>query len=280
MAPDAVTAATATPQALQLRQVPARRGVLWVRQGFAIFARQPLAFAGLFATFLFSVFLLMLVPLAGPFLLLSLLPLASLGFMIATRSVLDGGWPRPSAFFEPLRRTRGERIAMLKLGLIYAAATFVIMWLSDVLDGGALDALMEAMSERGTTPDAIAARVGDPALLLGLMLRMTMAALLSVPFWHAPALVHWGGQGVAQSLFSSTLACWRNRAAYAAFGLAWTAVILVFGLVANLIFALIGQTQMIALVAMPASLLFSTVFYASLYFTYADCFGSGDDTPA
>ena len=27
-----------------------------------------------------------------------------------------------------------------------------------------------------------------------------MGALLSVPFWHAPALVHWGGQGLTQAL--------------------------------------------------------------------------------
>ena len=32
-----------------------------------------------------------------------------------------------------------------------------------------------------------------------------------------------------------------------------------------------------ALLAMPASLLLSTVFYTSLYFTFADCFVDGDE---
>ena len=59
------------------------------------------------------------------------------------------------------------------------------------------------------------------ALALGLGL----AALLSVPFWHAPALVWWHGQGLAQSLFSSTLACWRNKGAFTIFGVAWMGVL-------------------------------------------------------
>ena len=41
---------------MRLQTVPARQGIVWVRQGFRAFFRQPLAFAGLFATFLFAAF--------------------------------------------------------------------------------------------------------------------------------------------------------------------------------------------------------------------------------
>ena len=34
----------------------------------------------------------------------------------------------------------------------------------------------------------------------------------------------------------------------------------------------LAQPQLIALAAIPAGLLFSTIFYASLYFTVTDCF--------
>jgi len=103
-------------------------------------------------------------------------------------------------------------------------------------------------------------------------LRFGLAGLLSVPFWHAPALVHWGRHGVGKALFSSTVAVWRNRGAFAVYSLVWFAVIMLFALLANLVFGLLGQTQLVALAAMPASLIFSTVFYASLYFTFTDCF--------
>ena len=66
-----------------------------------------------------------------------------------------------------------------------------------------------------------ARELADPRLQLGLLLRIGLAGLLSVPFWHAPALVYWGAQGWAKSLFFSTVAIWRNKGAFAVYGLGW-----------------------------------------------------------
>jgi hypothetical protein len=67
---------------------------------------------------------------------------------------------------------------------------------------------------------------------------MGLMGLLSVPYWHAPALVHWGGQGVAQALFSSTLAL-AQQGAFAFNMLLWGALMGVASAV-SLVFALIG----------------------------------------
>jgi hypothetical protein len=253
-----------------------------MRQGFRVFSQHPLGFSGLFAGFLFGVLLLTIVPFVGPLLLLVALPLVTLGFMVATRRAMAGGAPTPAAFIEPLRQGRSRNTAMLQLGLMYAAATFGIATVSDWLDGGALDAAVGAMVGAGTDPAATAERLATSELEFALLLRLSLAALLSVPFWHAPALVHWGGQGAAQALFSSTLAVWRNLGAFAVYGLSFAAVVLGFALVVTLLFGMLGQPKWIALALMPASLLFSTAFYASLWFTFADCFGTvgGDDAPA
>ena len=264
---------------MKLRLVPASRGVLWVRQGFAVFFKQPLGFAALFATFMFVLFLALLLPMVGSLLLLAMLPLASLGFMIGTRQALDGRFPLPRVFIEPLQQGRSAQAAMLQLGVLYALATALIMWLSDAVDGGALDRAMQALGSSKTTPEETQAALSDGRLQAGLLLRFGLAGLLSVPFWHAPALVHWGGHPALKSLFFSLVACWRNRGAFALYALTWTAVILVFAVLVNLLFAIFGQTQMMALAAMPASLIFSTVFYASLYFTFADCFEAGSAEP-
>ncbi|HEX7435699.1 MAG TPA: hypothetical protein VF308_03250, partial [Caldimonas sp.] len=149
---------------MKLQLVPARQGALWVRQGFAVFFRQPMGFAGLFAAFLFFVFALTLLPVVGPVLLLALLPLGSLGFMVATRHALEGRFPLPRAFIEPLRTGRPRLLSIVKLGLLYAAATWAILWLSDLIDGGALDALMEAQASGQVPPDVIAAKLADPRL--------------------------------------------------------------------------------------------------------------------
>ena len=263
---------------MKLQLVPARQGALWVRQGFAIFMRQPMGFAGLFASFLFAVFALMQIPFVGSALLLALLPLGSLGFMVATRRVLAGRFPLPHAFIEPLRAGRPRLVALVRLGIAYAAATWLILWLSDVLDGGAFDALVEAQAN--SSPEAVAAKLADPSLRFGVLLRFGLLGLLSIPFWHAPALVHWGGLSAAKSLFFSTMAVWRNKGAFVVYSLAWFGVLATFALLANLLFALLGRPDLVPLVAMPASLVFSTVFYASLWFTFADCFRPDDGDAA
>ena len=259
---------------MRLQQVAAAAGWAWVRQGWRVFARQPLGFSGLFAVFLFTAFVLTQLPLVGPLLLLALLPLGSLGFMIGTREVLQGRLPLPRAFVEPLRQGPARLRAMIVLGVVYAVGSVLIINLAEWADGGALEQLMDVLADGKATPAEVAERVGDPRLMLGLLIRFGLAGLLSIPFWHAPALVHWGGQGAAQSLFSSTLAIWRNKGAFLAFALGWTGLVLGAGLAVNLAGALLGQAPLIAVLAMPASLLLSTVFYASLYFTFADCFAA------
>lgn len=266
---------------MRLQSVPAAAGLTWVRHGWRIFGKQPLAFSGLFAAFLFVIFALTLVPLAGSLVLLALLPLGSLGFMIGTRDALQGRLPLPRVFLEPLQQGPTRLRAMVVLGVVYAVCSVLIINLAEWADGGALDELMQVLADGKATPAEVAERIGDPRLMVGLLLRFGLAGALAIPFWHAPALVHWGAQGAAQSLFSSTVAIWRNKGAFLVFALAWTAVVLVAGAAANLIGALLGQPQVVAVLAMPASLLLSTVFYASLYFSFADCFAESeaDDAP-
>jgi hypothetical protein len=255
-----------------LNTVPARRGSAWARQGFAVFFKRPMVFAALFAVFMFMVFALALLPWVGSLLLLALLPMVTLVFMLATQAALAGELAAPAALARPLRMDSPRRLAMLKLGLIYAATTFLILSLSDLVDGGAFDTLLEALPDVQTKPEALNAALADPRLSQGLLLRTGLTALLSVPFWHAPALVYWGGQGCAQSLFSSTLACWRNKGAFFVYGMTWVSAVLLFATLGSMVFGLLGQLPLFALAATPFSLMLTTVFYASLYFTFADCF--------
>jgi hypothetical protein len=267
---------------MKFRLTRAAQGAQWVRQGFSIFIKQPIGFAMLFTMLLLALLVSMLVPVLGSLLLLAALPLVSLGFMIGTRRALEQRMPTPTVFVEPLKRGRPRVVALVQLGLLYALATALVMWLSAVVDGGALDRVMKAVADTKTTPEQLREQFFDGRLQMGLLLRFGLTGLLAVPFWHAPALVHWGGQSAAKSLFFSLMACWRNRGAFVVYGLVWAAAVLLFVLVANVLFGLLGAPQLIAFIAAPASLLFSTAFYASLYFTFADCFDidAADDPPA
>jgi hypothetical protein len=265
---------------MKLQIVAPRRGLDWVRQAFQVFVRQPLGFAALFAACLFVFLLLGLIPVVGTVALLVLPPAGSLLFMIASRLAAAGVGPMPAALIELGGAGRTRLLSLLKLGLVYAAATFLVFWLANALDGGALEAFFDALPDAKTTPESAAARVADPRLQLGLLVRLFFAGALSVPFWHAPALIHWGGQGWAKSLFFSTVALWRNKGAFAVYGLAWMAIWLLLLAIVSVGVGLFGA-QRFTLVATPLTLVFSTVFYASLWFTFVDCFapGSADATP-
>jgi len=269
---------------LRILDAKPRDGATWVSRAFALFLKKPLAFSALFALFLFAALVLLLLPYAGAVLLLMALPVLGLGFMIAARSALGDGPVHVGQLLEPLRGGSAIAVArrkpLLLLCGLYAVVTALVMLASDVVDGGSFERLqlLLASARDAAKQQELDALLDDDSLLAGLLLRLGGTALLSIPFWHAPALVWWQGQGVAQSLFSSTLACWRNRSAFLVYGLAWALTIVVFGVLAGSIFALIGAPQLVTLAAVPAGLMFSTAFYVSLLFTYQGCFGDASQT--
>lgn len=260
---------------LKLKTVPPRRGLQWVRHGFAVFFRKPLPFAAMFASFMFVAMVLLALPAIGGLLLMAWLPLVTLGFMLATHAVLQQRMPTPVLLFRPLQGDPRRRRSLLVLGAVYAVATMVIMLLSDVVDGGRFGDLQALLADPARNEREIEQLLGDDRLMMGMLVRFGLAGLLAVPFWHAPALVHWDRQGPAQALFSSVLACWRARGAFLVYGLGWIGVTVLFTLLANIAFGLLGAPQMAGVAALGAGLVFSTAFYASLFFSFADSFDFG-----
>jgi hypothetical protein len=264
---------------MKLQQVPARQGALWVRQGFLIFFKHPLAFTALLASFLFGALFLATLPWLGPLLSLASLPLVTVGFMIASREALENqANSTPMVFVQPLQASAKNRRALLQLGLIFAVCSLALMALAAWVDGGALAKLQSMMLDDKAKPEDLRALLDDPRLTWGMAIRFGLAGLLSVPFWHAPALTHWAQQSWGKALFSSWMACWRNKAAFLVYSLTWMAVIVLFAVLSSVVLMALGQPRWVVLISLPAVLMFSTVFYASLYFTYVDCFSDGSTT--
>ena len=251
-------------------------GVQWMRDAFRLFLRRPLPFTAMFVSFLLVALLATLVPVAGSVVMLMSLPLLSLGFMVASRAAQNDLPVNPGQFIEPLRGERSRRNTLLSLCAAYALGTVLIMSLSEWIDGGAFDRLQALMAKGDEGRAEMEALLADPRLTWGLITRFGLAACLSVPFWHAPALVYWQGQSVGQALFSSTLAMWRCKGAFLMYSLAWVVVIAIFGAIVGLLFSLFDARQLAGVIAMPAGLMFSTVFYVSLLFTYEGCFSQPD----
>jgi hypothetical protein len=252
---------------MKLKTVPARAGLQWVRAGFRVFVRQPLVFGALFGLTGFGALMLAQLPLIGPVLALALMPAVTLAFMLATRSVLDEHPPGAARLLAPWRDPL-QRRRLITLGFAYALAAIVALLAVQAIDGGRFDAAMQSVADGTATPETLqGAGLGS-----GLLLRMVVITLLSLVFWHAPALVHWGRMDVPKAVFASVVACLRSVGAFAVLGLAWFGIAVAYTLVAQAVFALLGSPQSATLALLPGAMMFSTVFYASLYFTFVDSF--------
>lgn len=263
---------------LKLQVVAPAQGLRWVSQGIREFLRRPMAYAALFVVFMFGALVATLLPLVGGLLLLMAVPLLSLAFMMATHASLRDGPTHPGVYLTPWRDTPpARRRALLLLCLAYAFSSSAVLALGRLVDGGGVDALMIAISNGNASPEEIAKLAAAPGVFEGALLRTVATALLSIPFWHAPALVYWGGQGPLQAMFSSTLALWRAKGAFLLYSIGWTGALVAASLAVVLLVSLLGSGPLAGLVLMPIALMFTTAFYVSLYFSFVDCFGSPDE---
>lgn len=259
---------------LQLKTVEPMRGPRWLGDAVRLVARRPLALGLLLAVYLAAALLVAMVPVVGPVLTLSSVPLLSLGFMIATQSALLDGPVHPGQFIEPLRGEPRRRRTLLLMCGIYGVASALSLL---AFYGVAADAIarLEALPSGTTLTSAELAEIlGNPALTRAQLLLFVLVGLLSIPYWHAPALVHWGGQGLGQALFSSTLALWRTKGAFALYGVACAGLGLGVMLASVFIVGALGGGNVATTLVMVAWLLYWTVFYASLLFAFNDTFGS------
>ncbi len=259
-------------------------GAAWIRRAFQVFFRQPFGLAGLFSMCALIAYALSWIPVVGGALLPILAPMASLLFMIAARRAAAGERPLPETVATLLAGGRARLVELLKLGLAYLVGSVVAMLLFMAIDGGATAAWMDTVATAASSPTPAPPPLPDSRLLFASVSRLVLLALLSVPFWHAPALVFWGRQGWAKSLFFSTLAVWRNKGAFAVYGLCWFGLSLVFAMVFSILVALLGVPQApslsAGLVVVSAISFYLTLMYTSLWFTVAGCFEIDDDEAA
>ena len=265
--------------ALLLKTVNAAHGARWIIDALRLFVRKPVAFTALFAMFLGAALLVSLVPLLGVVVQMMSLPLLSLGFMVAAQSAMLDGPVHPRQFIEPLRGDVQRRRSLLILCALYGVLAVGILLLANAVSDNAWMRLQALLAKGSAAQRQVDALMLEPGVQSGVLTAALLGSLLSVPFWHAPALVHWGGQSWGQALFSSTLALWRNKGAFIAYLLGWMALVLVFALLTGLMLGLLGMVGAANVLAIPAGLVLSAAFYISLLFCFNDSFG-GAKLPA
>jgi hypothetical protein len=247
-------------------KLPAATGWQWIKQGFALFRRQPAELCTLFLSYMFLMMVITIIPLVGQVLPLILVPVFSMSFMQACVQVEKGQRVYPNLLLTGFRSPAFA--TLLKLGVLYVLAAVVAIGASALVDGGMLWQVMSG-----------SARVDAKAMQnSNITLAMLVAALLYTPaamaVWYAAPLAAWQGMGMGKAIFYSFFAVRRAGRAFLLYGLAWALIgVLLPLLFSTLLGQLTGSPMLMMMVLLPLSIVLTVVMYCSFYPTYTTVFG-------
>jgi hypothetical protein len=249
-----------------MEKLPARVGWLWIKEGFALFRKQPAETSTLFLTYMFLMLAIGIVPLVGQILPMLLVPVFSMAFMQACVNIEQGKRAYPNLLLTAFRSPALRRL--LQLGMLYLLAAVLAVAASALIDGGVFWQVMSGQKEL------------DPETMRnsGMSLAMLFSALVYVPaamaFWYAAPLIAWQDMGVGKAIFYSFFAVHRARKAFLVYGLGWALIgVLLPAIVTSIIALLVSRSLVVMLVLLPLSLMLTVVMYCSFYPTYTHIFG-------
>jgi hypothetical protein len=257
---------------IRLRPVPAGAGARWIRNGFVAFASRPAVFLGMFAATVFGELVMMSLPFVGPLLVGLTLPLVSLAFMMVTAWTLADQPGHQRLALTPVAGTRPQKRALAGLCAFYVTGAIIVGVLCAAIAGDSVQAYVDAMAHldpKNLTPDTVP--VPDTRAVWSVVVFYAGMTVVSLLTWHAPALVHWGDQGAAQSLFSNAVAIWRTRAAMLVYATGWT-TLACGALFVTMLLAAVDLAPVASLLLLALMPVLFTVFYVSLYFCFTDTF--------
>jgi len=254
-----------------MEKLPASTGWLWVKEGFALFRRQPAEISMLFLAYMLLMLFLGIIPLLGQILPLVLVPVFTMAFMHACLQIEQGRKVYPNLLLTGFRSPALRRL--LALGVLYLVAAALAIAASAIVDGGVFWKIVSG------------ARNLDEQTLreANLTLAMLVSGVVYVPFamafWYAAPLVAWQDMGVGKALFYSFFAVWRNGRAFTVYGLAWAGIgVLLPSVVSSFIAIALGSGRAAMLAILTLSLVLTVVLYCSFYPTYTRIFGRPRET--
>lgn len=255
-----------------MQKVVASTGIDWIRQGFALFRKQPAELSMLFLLYMLLMFSLSMIPAVGQLLPLLLAPAFTMAFMQACVDIEAGRKVKPGLLLTAFRSPALG--SLLRLGALYLIAAVVAVAASSLIDGGTFWKLMSGQIR----PDEENVAVND------LPLAMLLSALVYLPFamgfWHAAPLVMWQRMGLFKAIFYSFFAVRRCGKAFLAYSLGWiVAGIAVPAIISAVLSLLLGKNIVTVMLLMPLSVILTLVMYCSFYPTYTAVFEQPEQQP-
>lgn len=255
-----------------MEKLPAPTGWLWIKEGFALFRKQPADISTLFIGYMFMMLVLGVLPVLGQLLPLMLIPVFSIAFMEACRRIAVGRRVYPNLLLAGFRSPQVK--SLLFLGLLYLLAAMLAVAASSIVDGGLF---WRAMSGQTAL---------DPKTVEGsnLLSAMIFAGVVYLPaamaFWYAAPLIAWQNMPVGKAVFYSFFTVYRQGRAFLVYAAAWIGIgVLLPSFVSLIAGAILGRALTTMLVLLPLSVALTVVMYCSFYPTYTRVFGDPEPLP-
>lgn len=180
--------------------VEAGSGLDWLKQGWALFMRNPGVWVGIALIAMVGTAVVAVIPLIGQLATNLVWPVLTGGLMAGCRTLTEGGELRLSHLFDGFRDRAGE---LFMVGVLWTLGVLAIAVAAMLIAGGG--AFSAAMI--GNWPGAGMAVGG---LAIGLLFIGLATVPLMMALWFAPALVMLRGMRATDALKASFSACLRN----------------------------------------------------------------------
>ena len=248
-----------------MEKIPANVGIKWIKQGFALFRKQPAELSMLFLVYMLLMISLSLIPLIGQLLPLLLVPVFSVAFMQACVHIEAGKKVFPSLLLTGFRSPALG--TLLRLGGLYLIAAVLAVAASSLIDEGVFWQLMTGQIQ----PDQ--EKIPTTALPLAILFSALVYLPFAMGFWYAAPLAMWQRMGLFKAVFYSFFAVKQQGMAFLAYALGWIVIGIALPAIISVVLSLLlGKTLVTIMLLMPLSVILTIVMYCSFYPTYTQVF--------
>jgi hypothetical protein len=256
-----------------MEKLPANTGWLWIKEGFALFRKQPAELSTLFLSYMFLMLAVGIIPVLGQVLPLMLVPVFSMAFMQACANIEQGKRVYPNLLLTGFRSPALGKL--LKLGVLYVAAGVIAVAASSLIDDGVFWRAMTGQIALDSKT------VQESSMTLAMLFAAVIYTPAAMAFWYAAPLVAWQNMSISKAIFFSFFAVRRAGKAFLVYGLAWIIIgVLLPVFISSTISLLSGKAVLTILVLLPLSIVMTVIMYCSFYPTYTHVFGKPQTIPS
>jgi hypothetical protein len=245
-----------------MNNMPAITGWNWLKEGTALFRKQPAALTTLlFANILINL-LIGVVPLLGPLLAMVLIPSFSLAFMKACLMIENGERVTPAVVMTGFKKP--VLAELCKIGLVYLGVSVLLTVLARlVVDFELIQQVLQPADPKNVPPVA-------PWEFVKMFALSALNASVLIALSFAPPLVYWQKMAPGKAIFYSFFAVLKSARVFLVLLTSWLGILLL-GLFAIVIIT--GTSMFGRVLMMWLAFLFVLLLQCAMYAGYRQIFG-------